>query len=193
MLFDTIFDFLDVSEPPAQSDLIFVFAGKQERKAAGLDLWKRGYAPELIISVGRFEWRRFSSLGLKSDGGLLDLVEKTRPQDRHFFVRVSPNATASTLIRKRYFGTRNEAQEFARLVNPANQTIMVLSTAFHLRRARLVFARAFRNRPDIKILCVTGPESDAYIQRSDLRTSWPARWAILKELSKYLVYLVGGF
>jgi hypothetical protein len=174
------------------SDVIFVFAGKQERKAAGLDLWKRGYAPEIILSVGRFEWRRFSQLDLQSDGGLLGLVEKTRPQDRHFFVRCSFHETSCTLTRKAYFGTRNEAREFARIVGAVNQTIMVVSTSFHLRRARLVFRRAFRSRADVEIHCVAVPESEAYVRRSDLRRSWRARWAVLQEFGKYVVYWIGG-
>jgi hypothetical protein len=50
-----LYRFLDIESPPQKCDCIFVLAGKPERKIFGIDLWRRGYAPELILSVGRFE------------------------------------------------------------------------------------------------------------------------------------------
>jgi hypothetical protein len=193
-MLQSIFDFLSVSEVPQTSDVIFVFAGKPERKLVGLDLWKRGYALELILSVGRFEWRRFNDLGLKSDGGLRELVERTRPQDRHFFVRCDSSHISCALTRLGYFGTWSEAREFARIVvETGNRSVTIVSTSFHLRRARLVLRRALRQRSNVEIHCVAVPESAAYVQRSQLANSWPARWAVLQELGKYVVYLIVGF
>src|ERR1035438_7158796 len=36
-------------------DLIFVMAGRMERKHYGLELYRAGVAPQLVLSVGRFE------------------------------------------------------------------------------------------------------------------------------------------
>ncbi|HEX3112130.1 MAG TPA: hypothetical protein VHU20_02570, partial [Candidatus Eisenbacteria bacterium] len=67
-------------------DAIVVLAGRPERKAYGLELWKAGRAPAVVLSVARFEWRAFPSLGLPDDGGLAALVAQTPPRLRHFLV-----------------------------------------------------------------------------------------------------------
>jgi len=46
-----LFDFLNVGKPP------------------GSTFERKGYAPELILSVGRFEWRKFPSLNLRFVAG----------------------------------------------------------------------------------------------------------------------------
>src|ERR1035441_3224688 len=43
-------------------DLIFVMAGRMERKQYGLELYRAGIAPRLILSVGRFEVSKMSRL-----------------------------------------------------------------------------------------------------------------------------------
>src|SRR5262245_11773192 len=45
-------------------DAIFVFAGRESRKRFGVRLYREGRAPRLLLSVGRFEWRRFADLSL---------------------------------------------------------------------------------------------------------------------------------
>jgi hypothetical protein len=92
-----ICDFLDIGKSPHIADCIFVLAGKQERKTYGIKMWRFGYAPELIISVDRFEWRKFKELNLESDGGLEELVEKTPPKKRHFLVRMDRQETHASL------------------------------------------------------------------------------------------------
>jgi hypothetical protein len=61
----SLYDFLDVGKSPRPADCIFVLAGKEERKAYGIKMWRFGYASQLILSVGRFEWRKFGELGLE--------------------------------------------------------------------------------------------------------------------------------
>src|SRR5579862_3221328 len=52
------------AEPPKAAELIFVLAGRQHRKSYALHLYQRSYAPRLLLSVGRFEIRRFALLPL---------------------------------------------------------------------------------------------------------------------------------
>lgn len=40
------------------ADLIFMLAGRTERKHFGLELYSAGMAPQLLLSVGRFEVSR---------------------------------------------------------------------------------------------------------------------------------------
>src|SRR5512139_2962770 len=85
-LAQSVYDFLDVGKSPRPADCIFVLAGKQERKTYGIKMWHFGYAARLILSVGRFEWRKFGELGLDSDGGLEASVEQIPAKKRHFFI-----------------------------------------------------------------------------------------------------------
>ena len=55
--------FLDIAQAPEKADAIFVFAGREERKRLGVELFRSGYTPRLILSVARFEWRHFETLG----------------------------------------------------------------------------------------------------------------------------------
>ena len=167
-------NYLDVSTPPEKCDAIFVLAGKHERKIFGIELWRAGYAPELILSVDRFELRRFYSLGLP-DGGLRKLAEATPPARRHFFVRFRGIDAESILVKKGRYGTLTEALGAARLLHAAQiRRLMIVSSPIHMRRVSLAFRRALR-RGDVQCLFVA-PSG---------RESWSA---LLTELAKYLCY-----
>ena len=186
--FYCFYDFLDVGKPPQKVDVIFVFAGKPERKAYGIELWRRGYAKELILSVGRFEWRGYYKLDLPTDGGLKQSVEKTPPEQRHFFVTLSvPEATCS-LVKIGNFGTMSEALALGKIVQDKGyQSLMVVSTPVHLRRIALALRRTFRRRA-ISVSCVAVPEQVSSIKRQDWWATPESRYFVLNELFKYLVY-----
>jgi uncharacterized SAM-binding protein YcdF (DUF218 family) len=178
MLTGRIYKFLNIGERPQPADAIFVLAGQQERKVYGIELWREGFAPELILSIGRFEWRRFYQLGLPSDGGLRRLVEATPPTLRHFFLRFHGNGANAQWIRRGRYGTLSEGQALAETLRSAPpSSLMVVSTSIHLRRVALVFHRAFRGM-DTQLLFVAVPAD-----RFRLR---PA--ALWTELGKYLCY-----
>jgi uncharacterized SAM-binding protein YcdF (DUF218 family) len=179
MILRQICNFLDISEPARTADSIFVLAGKQERKECGIDLWSRGYAPELILSVGRFEWRRFYHLGLHSDGGLLQLVEATPPVERHFFVRFGSDGARAWRVRRGRFGTWTEAHALAGAMREAPvDSVLVVSSPHHLRRSALALRHAFR-RLGTRIIPVACP-SPRPAHRNE----------VLSELCKYLLYRV---
>ena len=142
--------FLDVTRTPEKADLIFVFAGREERKRYGLELYERGYAPRIILSVGRFEWRRFAELGLASDGGLVELVPTIEAPKRHFFVEIAGEETTCRFIERGHYGTLSEAHALAARVARAARaarvgddendeaiTILLVSSPEHSRRCLL--------------------------------------------------------
>lgn len=183
-----LYRFLDIQSPPQKCDCIFVLAGRQERKVFGIDLWRRGYAPELILSVARFEWRRFYTLGLPADGGLRQLVDTTPPVERHFFVRLRDSQAKAILIPRGRLGTMTEGRELAMLLRQGSiRSLMVVSTSIHLRRTALVFHRAFRGN-GIDLAFVAVPEDLSSIRRSDLDALKEARAAIWEEFRKYCYY-----
>lgn len=178
-----LYDYLDVGKSPHPAGCIFVLAGKQERKEYGVKIWRSGFAPELILSVDRFEWRKFKDLNLGSDGGLVSIVEQTPPERRHFLVRINHQETSSSLVQKGYFGTRSESRVLAEYLRDIPvQSLLVVSSPAHLRRVSLSFRRAFR-KSGIKLAFVAIPEHMSFDDPA-------ARSAIRLEFLKYCFYLV---
>ena len=176
-----IYDFLNVGESPHKADCIFVLAGKQERKVFGIRMWRMGYAPQLILSVGRFEWRKFKDLGLESDGGLESLVDQILPEERHFLVRLNHQEAICTPVRPGFLGTRSEARILSRhLQNQSIRSLLVVSSPNHLRRVALVFRRYFR-KSGISLTFVAMPEELLF----DTPTIRSSIWV---EFRKYLFY-----
>ena len=125
----------DVHRNSKTADAIFVFAGRESRKRFGIQLFREGSSPRLVLSVGRFEWRRFASLGLENDGGLLDLVSETPPARRHFFVEVDAFGARSERVPKGKLGTWSEIRAVARFVERERiESLVVVSDRQHLRR-----------------------------------------------------------
>jgi uncharacterized SAM-binding protein YcdF (DUF218 family) len=177
----SLYDFLDIGKSPRPADCIFVLAGKEERKAYGIKMWRFGYAPQLILSIGRFEGRKFDALGLESDGGLVTQVEKIPPKKRHFFVWMDRQDAICTAVGKAYFGTRSEARELAKyLRNLPVRSLLVVSSPAHLRRVSLAFRRVFR-RTRIQLTFIAVPEKISLDSRAACKEVW---W----EFIKYLLY-----
>jgi hypothetical protein len=185
-----LFDFLDIAKPPGQVDCIFVLAGRQERKTFGVFLWHLGYAPELILSVGRFEWRKYPSLNLPGNESLVKLVNATPPLHRHFFVIVNQEKATSLLIRAGRFGTRSEAVELAKIFHGRRlRTLMIVSTGIHLRRASIAFERAFR-RQGVNLQFVAVPAEQSSLERDRWWLNRESRTLVFKELLKCALYRV---
>ena len=174
---DRLQNYLDIASKPSPCDAIFVLAGRQRRKVHGIELWRVAYAPELILSVGRFEWRRFYELGLPGDSGLRKLIDSVPPVERHFFVRVWKNRAESLAVAKGRYGTLTEALATASLLRKGEyRSLMVVSSGFHMRRVALAFRRAFRGS-GTKLVFTAVPYEPP-----------ESRAELLKELRKYLLY-----
>jgi len=182
-----LFDSLCAGGPPREAEVLFVFAGRQERKPYGLSLWRRGYAPTLVLSVGRFEWRRFAELGLRDDGGLIDLVQRTPPEERHFFVVLHGSTARAFRVETRGLGTWNEAKALAEFLERERvRSVLVVSSASHLRRA-LTTLRALAPR-EIRIDATAVPERESSIAREGWWRTARQRRMVLWEAVKLLLY-----
>src|SRR5271157_5306720 len=91
-LLNRLYDWLAASDPLQPSDVIFVLAGRECRKHFALELLREGRAPTLLLSVGRFEIRRFSNLELPTKLDLLAIASGTEPRRRHYFVNINSGA-----------------------------------------------------------------------------------------------------
>ena len=168
--------------------MIFVFAGNEARKELGIAAWKRGGAPVLVLSVGRFEWRRYERLGLPGDAALREAVARVPPRQRHFFVVVEGASAEVVPVPLRPFGTRNEARALAVLVRERRwRTVTVISSGFHLRRAVLVVERALRGTGAAASYAALPPGADRYAQGRWWRTPRGIR-VVASEVVKLAVY-----
>ena len=178
-----VYSFLNIGESLCRADSLFVFAGNQKRKIYGVNLWHQGYARQMILSIGRFEWRKFYELDLDSDGGLRSLVDRTPPPKRHFFLQIDGNETSCTLVQTGLLGTFSEGRLLAEFLNGKPvKSLLVISSASHLRRASLVLRHAFR-RKDVQLSFIAIPEEPVWEAPSGRSQIWV-------ELCKYIFYRI---
>ncbi|HET9940539.1 MAG TPA: ElyC/SanA/YdcF family protein [Candidatus Eisenbacteria bacterium] len=157
-----------------RADAIVVLAGRPERKAYGLELWKGGTAPALVLSVARFEWRAFPALGLPDDGGLAALVAQTPPRLRHFLVTLNERGAHAEWTPRGRLGTWSEALGTARLARSLGwRSLLLVTTEAHAARARLAFGRAL-DGSGVAVTLASVPDERSSIRRSGW---WKDRWA----------------
>jgi hypothetical protein len=182
-----LYDWLTVCDPCQQSDVIFVLAGRECRKHFGLRLFREGWAPAILLSVGRFEIRRFSNLELPTSLDLLAMASTTEPRHRHYFVKVASRTAEAERIAINRFGTLGEVLAFSdwirRHVHIRSAT--VVSSSFHLRRVRSCCRKLVPESTKLSFVAV--PD-----ESRDLREHWwrdpDARKQVLFEVLKIAVY-----
>jgi hypothetical protein len=127
------------SEATGTCDAIFVLAGGAARKAYGLQLYRQGCAPRIVLSVARFEIRRLPQLPLPMPLDLLSVARAVPPPERHFFVEFDATGVRFEKTRVGRFGTMAEIAALAAWCerNPDVQSVLVVSSGYHLRRVRM--------------------------------------------------------
>jgi hypothetical protein len=116
--------------------LIFVLAGRPERKVFGLQLQRQGFAQRLILSVGRFEVRQTVRLGFQ-DLNLTELTAQTPPKKRHFFIDLTTESRRVFLADLHHTGTFSELESLAhQLQTETPGSLIMVSTSIHLRRVQ---------------------------------------------------------
>jgi uncharacterized SAM-binding protein YcdF (DUF218 family) len=112
---------------PARADAVVVLSGGRERLPPGMDLVRRGVAPVLAISSVQEtpNWRQARELCAAG---------------RYEQARV-------TCFLADPFSTRGEARTVARLARRRHwRSIVVVTSTFHLTRAKLLFGRCYDGR-----------------------------------------------
>jgi uncharacterized SAM-binding protein YcdF (DUF218 family) len=180
---------LSSADQPRPADFIFVLAGRMSRKHYALQLYREGLAPRLLLSVGRFEIRRFSKMPLPSPLDLLKLAQDLPPQHRHYFVLFQGKECHVEHIQPRRFGTLTEIVALARWLaaHPEVRSLLLISNATHLRRIRMCCQSLLP--PGLKVTLLSVPPSfldSALSQPSGLQSAA----SDLFELLKILVYRV---
>jgi hypothetical protein len=141
-LFHHLWHFLAQADSPQRSDVIFVLAGRPERKAYGLQLFREEFGPRLILSVGRFEVRRMGSLGF-DDLNLRERAVSLPPDQRHFFIDLLGDSRKVILRGDAGKGTHAELLSLGQYLE-ADQvaSLLIISTSIHLGRVRRCCGRS---------------------------------------------------
>lgn len=147
-LLEHLYDRLTLHDPPQPSDLIFVHAGRMDRKQYGLELYRAGLAPRLLLSVGRFEVSKMAALGFPAVDELVAQRDRTAPADRHFFCDMNASGIRVERVALSPWNTYGEVAALRRYLKAESpRSLIVVSTGVHLRRVAATFARVFRRTP----------------------------------------------
>jgi uncharacterized SAM-binding protein YcdF (DUF218 family) len=143
---------LKLSAPPTKADAIVVFAGgvgesgragggAQERLRQAIDLYKAGYAPDLVLSSGYvYSFREAESMrALAIDKGVPAsvIVLEERATNTYQNVRF-----VDEILRDHHW-----------------RRILLVSSPYHMRRALMVWRK---QAPDIEVVPAPSPQSQFY-------------------------------
>ena len=168
-----------------------MLAGRDCRKTFALELLQQGWASTILLSVDRFEIRRFSQLKLPVSLDLLAIASRTEPRRRHYFVKFDSETTEAQRIAVSRFGTLNEISAFADwlTIHRPIRSAIVVSSGFHLKRVRMCCRRLVREGTRLTFVAV--PDEAQYLRRRWWRNS-NARKLVLSELLKVAIYQLMG-
>jgi hypothetical protein len=183
-----VYDWLACADPVGHGDLIFALAGRQSRKIFALELFAAGRAPALLLSVGRFEIRRFADIAWPVRLDLLQVVAEVPAPKRHLFVTYSDRESSVDFVRPGKFGTLREILALAAWLGTHRDTnsLLIISSASHLRRVRMCCRNLLPASIQFRLLAV---ENDGpFLARETWWQEKTARMIVLWEFPKLLVY-----
>lgn len=148
------YDRLTRHDKPQAADLIFVFAGRTDRHRYGLELYRAGIAPRLLLSIGRFEVSKMRSLGLEQVEEIVAERNRIPPEERHFFYEMSSNGIRWEKPCLRRWSTYGEVLGLGcYLAKDLPRRIVLVSTDLHLRRIAVTMEKVFRGAPMGVLYC----------------------------------------
>jgi hypothetical protein len=161
-----------------------------ERKQYGLDLLRACLAPHLVMSVGRFEVSKMKSLGLPGYEDLVEIRDRTPPEERHFFAHIDSYGVRVHRAKLGRWNTYGEAVAFRDYIKEVHaQTVMVISTDIHLRRVALTFRIVCRDVPVQFLYCPVPPVLSS-VKKEGWWTRSHDRRFVLKETVKLAGYRI---
>lgn len=173
-------DWLSVADQPQKADAILVLGGGVSRPFQAADLYRQGYARKIYVSAPAREAQHL----------LLDQAGIAFPREeeimREVLLKKGIPASAIEYLGKDLISTADEAQAARELFPARAPRLLVVSSAYHLRRARMIFSDALP-AADIRMIATS---YDPFPQ-----TWWKDQSAarnVLLELAKITFYQLGG-
>ena len=184
----TLYKSLTLTDQVQAVDVIVVMAGRMERKQYGLHLLHAGLTAHLILSVGRFEVSKMKSLELSGFEELLQLRDKTRPDERHFFLDVDSSGVRAHRVRLARWNTYGEVLALHECLKGGKaRRVIVVSTDIHLRRVAFTFSKVFRDTA-VEFLYCPVPSTLSSVKKDRWWTRADDRQYVLKEVMKLAGY-----
>jgi hypothetical protein len=178
-----------LGQPLGLVDVIFVLAGRPERKRYGWELFRRGVAPMLLLSVERSEARFLKArVGLPTDGGIGRYLPISPEQGNHLFLWCEQNRMRPEVVRLPELNTFGEIAALCTLIHRYGfRRVLIISTGIHLRRIRYAVRQLLG--PTQARITYTGLPRKIFGPRYN---HWPAPgqalWAALSEWIKLVGY-----
>jgi len=184
----SIYDWLACAEGRSSADLIFALAGRQSRKISALELFRKGGGRELLVSVGRFEIRRFGLLTWPTPLDLAQAARSMPASQRHAFVSVSDGSSQIQFIRRRRLGTWSEVAALSEWLDsrPGIRSAIIITSGAHLRRVRMCCHFLLPKSQELSFAAARGEERE--LRRDAWWLDRSARRAVLAEFPKLALY-----
>jgi len=186
-LLERLYDWLSPSDSAGCGDLIFVLAGRQSRKLYALELFRQGAGNNLLLSVGRFEIRKFAQLSWPAGIDLVRVAAGTPAALRHYFVSLEAGKSEVELISRGRFGTLSEIRALVAWLQrrPHMRSLVIVSSGPHLRRVRACCRALLPEGVQLRFLATP---DDGRLTRSDWWRDAHSRKLVAKEVGKLFVY-----
>ena len=159
-----------------------VLSGRFERSMYAADLYRQGYAPLVVLTE---EVPHPSVQRLKTFG-----IHFPHPVEIHRRILQAKGVPENRIevLGRIVLSTADEAIEIAARFSRPGGRLLVVTSPFHVRRARLIVARALEGRGVTLAVCATPYEPFP----DDWWRSQDAAGQVLLESAKLVFYLVGG-
>ena len=173
-------DWLSVADQPKKADAILVLGGDLSRPFQAADLYRQGLARRIVVSAPV----------RKDDYRLLDQAGIPYPREeevmRDVLLKKGVPAGAIEYLGKDLISTAEEAQAARALFAKRAPRLLIVTSPYHVRRARLIFTDAMP-AADIRMI------ASSY---DPLPSSWwndqTAARNVTQELAKFVFYRLGG-
>ncbi len=173
-------EWLSAGDRPQQADAILVLGGGYARPFQAADLYRQGFARKIYVSVPARE----------DQHRLLDEAGVAFPREeevvRQVLLKKGVPASAIEYFGKGSISTAAEAQAARALFGKGAPRLLVVTSPYHLRRARMTFSDALP-AADIRVIATS---YDSFPQ-----AWWQDQSAarnVLLELAKITFYQLGG-
>ena len=175
----SLHEYLTLNDPPGPADLIFVLAGRMDRKRHGLELYRAGVAPRLLLSVGRFEVSKMATVDFEGADDLIAQRNDLPPDQRHFFCEMNTTGHQiehPQLPRWNTYGEILGLRGYLGRQMPGR--MIVISSDVHMRRVALTVAKVFHGIPLDARYCAVPTDERRYLLKEAIKLA--AYWVILR-------------
>ncbi len=173
-------EWLSASDRPQKADAILVLGGSYSRPFQAAELYRQGYASRICVSVPARE----DQYRLLDEAGIA--FPREEEVVRQVLMKKGVPASAIEYLGKDLISTAAEAQAARSLFAGGAPRLLVVTSPYHLRRARMTFSDALP-AADIRVIATSyDPFPQAWWQDQSAARN------VLLELAKIAYYKLGG-